>query len=120
MRYFNFFKSYTGGLRQINIGDADGDGSPNLYLAAHYDEAVYDWEFNGGDPLTAASYTERAIFMDDTTDNYTPGNDQGKVRVAKLFPGDVDNDGLGDIIFSSASFAADKPCLLYTSDAADE
>ena len=108
---FNFFKSYTGGLRQINIGDADGDGNPNLYLAAHYDEAVYDWEFNGGDPLTAASYTERAIFMDDTTDNYTPGNDQGKVRVAKLFPGDVDNDGLGDIIFSSASFAADKPHL---------
>ena len=49
--------------------------------------------------------------MDDTTDNYTPGNDQGKVRVAKLFPGDVDNDGLGDIIFSSASFAADKPHL---------
>ena len=108
---FNFFKSYTGGLRQINIGDADGDGNPNLYLAAHYDEAVYDWEFNGGDPLTAASYTERTIFMDDTTDNYTPGNDQGKVRVAKLFPGDVDNDGLGDIIFSSASFAADKPHL---------
>ena len=49
--------------------------------------------------------------MDDTTDNYTPGNDQGKVRVAKLFSGDVDNDGLGDIVFSSASFAADKPHL---------
>ncbi len=108
---FNFFKSYTGGLRQINIGDADGDGNPNLYLAGHYDEAIYDWEFNGGDPLTVTSYTERVIFMDDTTDNYTPGNDQGKVRVAKLFSGDVDNDGLGDIVFSSASFAADKPHL---------
>ena len=49
--------------------------------------------------------------MDDTTDNYTPGNDQGKVRVAKLFSGDLDNDGNGDIVFSSASFAADKSHL---------
>ena len=38
-------------------------------------------------------------------------NDQGKVRVAKLFPGDIDNDGQGDLIFSSASFAQDKPQL---------
>ena len=51
------------------------------------------------------------IFMDDTTDNFTPNNDQGKVRVAKLFSGDIDNDGNGDVIFSSASFATDKPQL---------
>ena len=51
------------------------------------------------------------IFMDDTTDNFTPGNDQGRVRVAKLFSGDIDNDGNGDVVFSSASFAADKPHL---------
>ena len=49
--------------------------------------------------------------MDDTTDNFTPGNDQGRVRVAKLFTGDIDNDGSGDIVFTSASFAADKPHL---------
>ena len=49
--------------------------------------------------------------MDDTTDNYTPNNDQGKVRVAKLFSGDIDNDGNGDIVFSSGSFASDKPQL---------
>ena len=49
--------------------------------------------------------------MDDTTDNFTPGNDQGKLRIAKVFPGDIDNDGLGDLVFSSASFAADKPHL---------
>ena len=49
--------------------------------------------------------------MDDTTDNYTPNNDQGKVRIAKLFPGDIDNDGNGDIVFSSGSFASDKPQL---------
>lgn len=108
---FNFFASYAGGLRQINTGDADGDGKPNLYLAGHYNEAVYDWEFNGDDPLAVESFSERIIFMDDTTDNYTPGNDQGKVRVAKLFPGDLDNDGYGDLVLSSASFAADKPQL---------
>ena len=55
---FNFFKSYIGGLRGLSIGDADNDGNLNFYLAGHYDEALYDWEFNGGDPLQIESYTE--------------------------------------------------------------
>jgi hypothetical protein len=105
----SLFTTYDGGLRQVNVGDADGDGNPNIYIAGHYDEAVYDWEYMGGDPTSPSSYVERVVFLDDTTDNYTPGNDQGKVRVAKLFSGDIDNDGAGDIVFSSASFAADKP-----------
>jgi len=105
----SLFTTYDGGLRQVNVGDADGDGNPNIYIAGHYDEAVYDWEYMGGDPTSPSNYVERVVFMDDTTDNYTPGNDQGKVRVAKLFSGDIDNDGAGDIVFSSASFAADKP-----------
>ena len=108
---FNLFSTYAGGLRQVSLGDADGDGNPNIYLAGHYDEAIYDWEYGGGDPTNSGSYVERIVFIDDTTDNYTPGNDQGKVRVAKLFSGDIDNDGVGDIVFSSASFAADKPHL---------
>tara|TARA_B110000467_G_scaffold94079_1_gene85022 strand:- start:4198 stop:5853 length:1656 start_codon:yes stop_codon:yes gene_type:complete len=106
---FNYLTSYEGGLREITLGDGDGDGNPNLYIAGHYNEAVYDWEWLNGDPLSINSYTENIIFMDDTTDNYTPESDQGKVRVAKLFSGDIDNDGNGDIIFTSASFASDKP-----------
>ena len=109
---FNYFSYYPGGLRQINIGDADGDGNPNLYLAGHYNEALYDWEYLGGDPLAVENYSEHIIFMDDTTDNFTPENDQGRIRMAKVFAGDIDNDGQGDLLFSSASFAPDKP-LLY-------
>ena len=108
---FNLFGTYEGGLRQIILGDADFDGNPNLYIAGHYNEAVYDWEFIGGDPLSSENYIETIAFMDDTTDNYTPNNDQGKVRVAKLFSGDIDNDGNGDVVFSSGSFASDKPQL---------
>ena len=108
---FNYLAEYSGGLRQLNIGDADQDGKPNLYIAGHYNESVFDWEYNGGDISNLESYTESMIFMDDTTDNFTPNNDQGKVRVAKLFSGDIDNDGNGDLIFSSGSFATDKSQL---------
>ena len=109
---FNYFANYAGGLRQINIGDADGDGNPNIYLAGHYNEAVYDWEFVGDDPLAVESFTEHVVFMDDTTDDFPGGSiDQGRVRVAKLFSGDLDNDGHGDLVLSSASFAVDKPTL---------
>ena len=108
---FHYLAEYPGGLRQISIGDADQDGKPNLYIAGHYNEAVFDWEYNGGNLDDVGSYSQTMIFMDDTTDNFTPNNDQGKVRVAKLFSGDIDNDGNGDVIFSSASFATDKPQL---------
>ena len=108
---FNLFGTYDGGLRQITMGDADADGNINLYIAGHYNEAIFDWEFVGDDPLSPTSYIEKIIFMDDTTDNFTPNNDQGKVRVAKLFSGDIDNDGNGDVVFSSGSFASGKPQL---------
>ena len=106
---FNFITSYVGGIRQINYGDSDNDGNLNIYIAGHYDESIYDLEYNGGDPLMVSSYSEKVIFMDDTTDNYIPDSDQGKLRIAKLFPTDLDNDGLGDVVFTSASFATDKP-----------
>ena len=110
---FNYFASYQGGLRQIATGDADNDGNSNLYLAGHYDESLYDWEFVGQDPFDVSHYTERVIFMDDTTDDGGFGLDQGKVRVAKVFAGDLDNDEIGDLVFSSASFAADKPHIFF-------
>ena len=110
---FNYFASYQGGLRQIATGDADNDGNSNLYLAGHYDESLYDWEFVGQDPFDVSHYTERVIFMDDTTDDGGFGLDQGKVRVAKVFSGDLDNDEIGDLVFSSASFAADKPHIFF-------
>ena len=110
---FNYFASYQGGLRQIATGDADNDGNSNLYLAGHYDESLYDWEFVGQDPVDVSHYTERVIFMDDTTDDGGFGLDQGKVRVAKVFAGDLDNDEIGDLVFSSASFAADKPHIFF-------
>ena len=110
---FNYFASYEGGLRQIVAGDADNDGNPNLYLAGHYDEALYDWEYIGQDPLNSSSYSEHVIFMDDTSDDGGFGLDQGKVRVAKLFVGDLDNDEIGDVVFTSASFAADKSHIYF-------
>ncbi|HED11679.1 MAG TPA: T9SS type A sorting domain-containing protein [Caldithrix abyssi] len=109
---FNYMGFYDKGLRQIRSGDMDGDGKPDLYFAGNYDESVHDWEYNGGNPLDIASFSTYTIFMDDTTDDVTPGTDQGIFRVAKLFPGDVDNDGLGDMIVSSSSLALDKPTLL--------
>lgn len=110
---FHYFNHYQGGLRQIITGDADMDGNPNLYLAGHYNEAVYDWEYVGGNPLSDSSFVEHIIFLDDTTDDFTSGTDQGKVRVAKLFSGDIDNDNQGDIVFTSAGLGSDKPHIYF-------
>jgi flagellar hook assembly protein FlgD len=35
------------------------------------------------------------------------------VRVAKLFAGDIDNDNYGDLVFTSSSFASDKPHIYF-------
>ena len=110
---FHYFNHYQGGLRQIITGDADMDGNPNLYLAGHYNEAVYDWEYVGDNPLSDSSFVEHIIFLDDTTDDFTSGTDQGKVRVAKLFSGDIDNDNQGDIVFTSAGIGSDKPHIYF-------
>ncbi len=110
---FHYFNHYQGGLRQLITGDADMDGNPNLYLAGHYNEAVYDWEYVGDNPLSDSSFVEHIIFLDDTTDDFTSGTDQGKVRIAKLFSGDIDNDNQGDIVFTSAGLGSDKPHIYF-------
>jgi len=109
---FHYLGSYEGGLRQIRSGDLDNDAKPDLYLAGNYNEAVYDWEYEGGSPFDTSSFTQYTIFQDDTTDDVTPGYDQGKIRVAKLIPGDMDHDGKSDMIIVSSSLAADKPTML--------
>ncbi len=108
---FHYLGAFDKGLRQIRSGDLDGDNNPDLYLAGNYNEAVYDWEYMGNDPLDPANFQQYTIFMDDTTDDVTSGTDQGKLRPVKLFTGDVDNDGKGDLVVSSASLALDKPTL---------
>ena len=61
---FNYFASYEGGLRQIISGDADNNGNSNLYLAGHYDESLYDWEFVGQDPIdVSAILRESSLWM---------------------------------------------------------
>ncbi len=109
---FHFFGFYEGGLRQIRQGDLDNDQKPDLYMAGNYNEAVYDWEYQGGSAIDPASFISYTIFQDDTTDDVTPGFDQGKFRASKLVIGDLDNDGNGDMVVSSASLAADKPTLI--------
>ncbi len=108
---FHYLGASPDGLRQIRCGDLDGDNNPDLYLAGNYNEAVYDWEYMGNDPLDPANFQQYTIFMDDTTDDVTSGSDQGLLRPVKLFTGDVDNDGKGDLVVSSASLALDKPTL---------
>ena len=105
---FHYFNHYQGGLRQINVGDADRDGKPILYLAGHYNQAVYDWEYVGDNPLSDSSFVEHIIFLGDTTN---PAS--WAVRVAKLFSGDIDNDDKGDIVFTNTSLSTLNPHIYF-------
>ena len=109
---FHFLGSYSGGLRQIRIDDMDGDSLPDIYLAGNYNEALYDWEYQGGSPLDPQNYNQYTIFQDPTEDDTTSGSDQGYFRVAKLVTGDLDSDRHGDIVIASSSLALDKPTLV--------
>lgn len=99
------------GLIGITAGNADGNNFPNLYVAGSYHENVLDFEYHGGDVTNLASYVQTIDFQDDTTDDHTFGSDQGYLRPSKIAIGDFDNDGIGDMVISSSSFAFDKPTL---------
>ena len=65
-----------------------------------------------GETLSALKTIQRELFFrDDTTDHFDNTSFQGLVSPMKLFSGDMDNDGNGDLIISSGSFASDKSTL---------
>lgn len=100
------------GTAGLSLGDIDGDGMPEMYIAGSYHEAVFQWKYVGGAVTNPASYQRTTIFRDDTTDQRTPGSDQGWLRPSKLAVGDFDMDSKPDIVIASASFARDKPILM--------
>jgi hypothetical protein len=100
------------GIGGVSKGDIDGNGVPEMYLAGSYHEGVFQWKYTGGDVTPSSSYQKNMIFQDDTTDNHTPGSDQGWFRPAKVVAGDFDSDGTPDVVIASASFARDKPILM--------
>ncbi|MBI5215417.1 MAG: VCBS repeat-containing protein [Ignavibacteriae bacterium] len=101
------------GMVGMTKADLDTNGVPELYLAGSYNEAVYRCEYLGGAVNDIYNYSYSTVFMDDTTDDHTSGDDQGYFRPTKIAAGDFDDDGVPDMIVSSASFALDKPVLLF-------
>jgi hypothetical protein len=102
---FHYLGFYESGIRQLLLNDLDGDNKQDLYIAGNTGEAIYDWEFEGGSALDPANYTPYTMYLADTTD-------ESNFRAVKFVAGDIDNDGLGDLIVSSASFSADQPTLI--------
>ncbi|MBX2991687.1 MAG: T9SS type A sorting domain-containing protein [Bacteroidetes bacterium] len=99
------------GIAGVSRGDIDLNGVPELYLAGSYHEAVFQWKYAGGSITDPQNYHRTTVYQDDTTDNITPGSDQGWFRPSKVAVGDFDNDGRPDMAIASASFARDKPIL---------
>lgn len=103
---------WTRGTAGVALGDVDNDGVSELYIAGSYHEAVFQWKYLGGPVTNVSSYRQTTVYQDDTTDQHTPGNDQGWFRPSKAAVGDFDRDGLPDIIIASSSFARDKPVVM--------
>ncbi|MBI3194762.1 MAG: VCBS repeat-containing protein, partial [Ignavibacteriae bacterium] len=101
------------GMVGMTKADLDTNGVPELYLAGSYNEAVYRCEYLGGEVNDIYNYSYSTMFIDDTTDDHTSGDDQGYFRPTKIAAGDFDSDGIADMIVSSASYALDKPMLLF-------
>jgi hypothetical protein len=108
LQQYNQYKGTAG----VSKSDIDRDGKAELYLAGSYHEAVFQWKYISGPVTSPGSYARSTLFQDDTTDQHTPGSDQGWFRPSKVAVGDFDNDAKADIVIASASLARDKPVLL--------
>lgn len=103
---FHLLKLYDTslGLRQVLIGNQDSpvgeaEDGVDIYIAGNWHEAVFDWEYNGGDVTDPTSYTEYTIFQDDTT--------IADLRIAKMILGDdMDGDGSKEVAFCSADLSS--------------
>ncbi len=105
------------GIAGVSRGDVDRNGTPELYVAGSYHEAVFQWKYASGAVTNPLSYQRATLYQDDTTDQHTPGSDQGWFRPSLVAVGDFDSDGRSDIVIASASLAADKPVLMVIEQA---
>jgi hypothetical protein len=85
------------------VGDADGDGKPNIYWWDLSTEAIYQMEYQGGDLRDPSNYLFSMIYQADRTDNELTrfeGINIGGVKTGTL---DLDNDGKREFVIGSSN-----------------
>ncbi|MFQ5823555.1 MAG: FlgD immunoglobulin-like domain containing protein [bacterium] len=91
----NTFESYGWDIGDMLLGDQDGDGKPNFYIAGHHKITDIAYK-SGGSATDPLSYTANTVFEDD-------------VPYAPLYPfrlavgNDLDGDGKKEVVFISVN-----------------
>jgi len=112
-----FDLTYFGGAGngQINMdfGDQDhgpGSDGPDLYLVGEADNKIIDLEYNGGDPLSSASWTKYDIpALTSSTDT---------LWMVEAPETDLDGDNLKEIVYTRQDANGTRPGGLGTDKAA--